>query len=137
YLDMIGRCLREDSVFGVALIVAGREAGGPARTTEIGTSARVVDFEQLEGGLLGITARGERRFRIASVERLRDGLHVAQVDWLPVETTMRVPAELQILAELMKQAYEQIVAQMEAAARDTPGAVAVAQAYAGAAPRFD
>lgn len=108
YLDMIGRCLREDSGFGVALIVSGREVGGPARTTEIGTSARIVDFEALEGGLLGITGRGERRFRILSVHAQSDGLNLAQVEWLAAEPQIAVPASLEILAELMKQAYAQV-----------------------------
>ena len=43
----------------VALIVEGTEAGGLARTAQFGTSARIVDFEKLQDGLLGITAVGE------------------------------------------------------------------------------
>ena len=64
YVDMIGRCMREDTGFGVALIIEGVEAGGPARTANVGTLARIVDFEQLKDGLLGITAHGGERFRI-------------------------------------------------------------------------
>jgi Lon protease-like protein len=45
YLDMVSRCMREDAGFGVALIVAGREAGGAAQTVAIGTLARIVDFD--------------------------------------------------------------------------------------------
>ena len=82
YLDMVSRCMREDTGFGVALIVAGREAGGSAQTVEIGTLARIVDFEQLDDGLLGITARGERRFRIVHVHQESDGLNVCHVEWL-------------------------------------------------------
>ena len=31
YVDMVGRCMREDTGFGVALIVEGSEAGGAAQ----------------------------------------------------------------------------------------------------------
>ena len=49
YVDMIGRCMRTEQPFAVALIVEGREVG-PARTASIGTSARIVDFERLRDG---------------------------------------------------------------------------------------
>src|SRR5690606_16954893 len=84
YVDMVGRCMRENSPFGVALIVEGREVG-PAKTVTIGTTARIVDFDRLSNGLLGIVARGERRFRIESVEVQPDGLNVAEVTMLAPE----------------------------------------------------
>jgi uncharacterized protein len=108
YLDMVSRCMREDSGFGVALIVAGREAGGPAQTVEIGTLARIVDFEQLEDGLLGITARGERRFRIVHGHQESDGLHVCQVEWQEDEPRVEMPPQHAVLAELLRRALEQI-----------------------------
>ena len=81
YLDMISRCLRENGDFGVALITEGRETGS-ARTTQIGTSAHIVDFERLDDGLLGITAHGERKFRIVKVTTQSDGLNIADVNFL-------------------------------------------------------
>jgi Lon protease-like protein len=108
YLDMVSRCMREDSGFGVALIVAGSEAGGSAQTVQIGTLARIVDFEQLEDGLLGITARGERRFRIMHVHQESDGLNVCQVEWLADEVRAEVPSQHAVLAELLRRAIEQI-----------------------------
>jgi uncharacterized protein len=108
YVDMIGRCMRENTGFGVALITEGREAGGPARTTEVGTLARIVDFERLEDGLLGITARGERRFRIVAVSRQSDGLNIAEVEWLDAEPAVPVPHDREILAELTRHAFERV-----------------------------
>jgi uncharacterized protein len=108
YLDMVSRCMREDTGFGVALIVAGSEAGGAAQTVEIGTLARIVDFEQLEDGLLGITARGERRFRIVHVHQESDGLNVCHVEWREDEMRAEVPPQHAVLAELLRRAIEQI-----------------------------
>lgn len=108
YLDMISRCMRESSSFGVALITEGREAGGVARTTTMGTTARIVDFERLDDGLLGITARGEQRFTILEVKTQSDGLNVADVEFIPDEPVMEIPEDLAILAELLKQAFMQL-----------------------------
>lgn len=108
YLDMISHCMRESSNFGVALITEGREAGGSARTTGFGTTARIVDFERLDDGLLGITARGEKKFTIVDVKTQSDGLNIADVNLLPEEPTMEIPEDLAILAELLKQALAQV-----------------------------
>ena len=108
YLDMVSRCMREDTGFGVALIVAGSEAGGAAHTVEIGTLARIVDFEQLDDGLLGITARGGRRFRIVHVHQESDGLNVCHVEWREDEMRAEVPPQHAVLAELLRRAIEQI-----------------------------
>jgi uncharacterized protein len=108
YVDMIGRCMREDAGFGVALIVEGVEAGGPARTANVGTLARIVDFEQLKGGLLGITAHGGQRFRIDLVRTQSDGLNLADVEWLREEPENAVSEEYSILAELARQAFSQL-----------------------------
>lgn len=108
YVDMIGRCMRESSSFGVALIREGVEAGGEARTVEIGTTARIVDFEKLQDGLLGITALGERSFRIHSTAQQADGLNVADVEWLPAESSVQVPQEAEYLVRLLQHALPQL-----------------------------
>jgi uncharacterized protein len=108
YLDMIGRCMREGTTFGIALIVEGVEAGGEAQTVSMGTSARIVDFEKLQDGLLGITALGERSFSIRSVEREHDGLNVATVEWLAAEPEVPVPVECDYLVRLLQHALPQL-----------------------------
>lgn len=108
YVDMIGRCMRENSSFGVAMIVEGTEAGGRARTVDTGTSARIVDFEKLQDGLLGITALGERRFDIVSLEQQPDSLNVAQVNWLESEPTQTVPENCGHLVMLLQHAMPQL-----------------------------
>jgi uncharacterized protein len=108
YLDMVGRCMRELQPFGVALLVEGTEAGGPAMTAETGTTARIIDFEQLKDGLLGITAVGERSFRIVARERQADGLNLAEVVWLPPSELLPVPDESAHLVKLLRYALPQL-----------------------------
>jgi len=93
YIDLVRRCLRDGSGFGVVMIREGVEAGGPALTFDVGTYARIVDFSQQPDGLLGIRAAGERRFRILARRRERDGLNVADVEWLPEESSSPLPEE--------------------------------------------
>ena len=54
YLDMVRHCLKESRPFGVVLILEGAEAGEVASVAATGTSARLVDFDTLPDGLLGI-----------------------------------------------------------------------------------
>lgn len=92
YLDMVRRCLRETRGFGVVLIREGGEVG-PAEFESVGTLARIVDFNTLPGGLLGLTTVGERRLRVRENRRLRDGLNVGAVEWLESERTYSLPPE--------------------------------------------
>jgi Lon protease-like protein len=107
YLDMVSRCLKEDSPFGVVLIRSGSDTwrpGGPGPDLfEIGTQARIVDFNQLGNGRLGITARGERKFRIRSVSEQSDHLLIGKVSFLPDEPVLGIGQEHQELVELLEQ----------------------------------
>jgi len=100
YLDMIGRCMKDDSPFGVVLIREGGEVG-PAATHEVGTLARIVDWYQGSDGLLGVTARGEQRFRVLSSHRERDGLNVGEVEILPQESEVPLPEEYRPMATIL------------------------------------
>jgi Lon protease-like protein len=98
YIDLVRRCTRDGSGFGVVLLREGAEAGTPAVTFDVGTYARIVDFSQHPDGLLGIRATGERRFRILERRRARDGLNLADVEWLADERPEPLPAEFAELA---------------------------------------
>ena len=101
YLDMIGRCMRNGSCFGVILITAGAEVGAVGGLARIGTSARIVDFERRPEGLLGVLCRGEQRFALRTRSTQADGLHVGGVEWLPVDA-QPLPAEHARLAEVLR-----------------------------------
>ncbi|MCY4212165.1 MAG: LON peptidase substrate-binding domain-containing protein [Gammaproteobacteria bacterium] len=96
YLDMISERMREDSPFGIVLIRSGvearvgddapDEAGASApEIFEVGTYARVVDFNALDGGLLGIVVEGGAKFRIHKTWEQYDRLLRGLVETLPAE----------------------------------------------------
>lgn len=103
YLDMVRRCLKEAGTFGVVLILEGAEAGAAVRTADTGTSARLVDFDTLPDGLLGVVGVGERRFRVQRRWQQDDGLNLADIEYLPEEPPQPLPAELAHLAELLRE----------------------------------
>ncbi|MBT8077472.1 MAG: LON peptidase substrate-binding domain-containing protein [Gammaproteobacteria bacterium] len=100
YIDMIGRCVRDNSEFGVLLIRNGSEAG-PASTYDVGTLARIVDWYQGSDGLLGITAVGGRRFRLISSFRQPDGLNIGDIELLTSEESLALPEEYRPLAHIL------------------------------------
>lgn len=84
YLDMVSACLRADSGFGVVTIHEGTEAGSqPVTIHPVGTLARIVDFDQLDDGLLGITCLGVQRLRVVGHRVQPDQLLLGQARWLP------------------------------------------------------
>jgi hypothetical protein len=104
YVDMVRRCLRADQTFGVVLIDGGSDTDREVRTAGIGTSARIVDFQPLEDGLLGLLCRGEQRFRIGARSRREDGLNCASVEWIEDAKGVPVAAQFQRLVPLLRQA---------------------------------
>jgi len=100
YLAMVSDCVQNDSSFGVLLIRKGNESG-LATTHEVGTLARITDWYQGHDGLLGITAIGERRFRVISSFRETDGLNVGNVEILPDEPAMPLPDEYRAMSGIL------------------------------------
>lgn len=101
YLDMISRCMKQGSGFGVVCIVEGAEVGEAASSfAAIGCEALVRDFQQRTNGLLGIRVEGGRRFRVERAQVLPDQLTVAEVQWLEEQPNSPLQAEHADLAAL-------------------------------------
>lgn len=107
YLDMVRDCTRTDRGFGVCLLVDGSEVADPrapvatVSCTAFGTEARIVDFASASDGVLEITVRGERRFRVERT-RLRDnGQMLADVGWLAEPPYEPLRAEHGLLSTLL------------------------------------
>lgn len=84
YVDMISACLRTDAGFGVVAIHQGNDTGSqPVSIHPVGTLARIVDFDSVDDGLLGITCLGVQRLRVVGHRVQPDQLLLGQVRWLP------------------------------------------------------
>lgn len=91
YLDMLTRCLKEDRGFAVVLLKEGGETGRRAAFYEVGTYVRIIDFQQLENGLLGITVEGDAKVAVVRSWQQEDGLYLGDVECLSGESGSDVP----------------------------------------------
>ncbi|HQZ03970.1 MAG TPA: LON peptidase substrate-binding domain-containing protein [Thauera sp.] len=102
YMDMVTRCLREGTAFGVCLIAAGEEVGETAVPHAVGTEARIEQWDMEQVGLLTLLTRGGRRFSVIDHEVERDGLLVAEVRWLEEPAPQPVPQAQSDLLPLLR-----------------------------------
>lgn len=83
YLDLVRDCMKSNAPFGVVWIRRGSEVAQRGRAApelgDYGTCARIVDWDQLPNGLLGITIEGGERFELFETRVRANGLIVGQV----------------------------------------------------------
>lgn len=102
YMEMATACLREGIPFGVCLIREGREVGTPAVPHAVGCLARIMQWDMQQLGVLSITVRGERRFRVLERRVQRDGLIRSEIEPLADEDDALVPEALAMCARVLK-----------------------------------
>ena len=113
YLDLVSRCLKQsetgsDDGFGVVWLRQGSEVyrlqnEEDNRLAQVGTYARIVDWEALRNGLLGITIEGSRKFRLVSSHQRQDHLNMAEVEWIEEEPYIALPEHSSELKDLLAQ----------------------------------
>ncbi|NLS13118.1 ATP-dependent protease [Vibrio sp. SM6] len=113
YRRLVRDCCERDTSFGMCLVDKDTKTG-ETQLSHFGTMCRIIDFELLDDGLLGITVVGEQRFQINHIEVESDGLRVADVEllqnWAPTpfspqdkslsQHLKRVYGEFPVIAEL-------------------------------------
>jgi Lon protease-like protein len=107
YMEMAKACLKAQSPFGVCLIREGAEVGAPATPNDVGTLAKIVTWDMPQLGVLQVTARGERRFRILERRVQADGLALGRIEFLPDEADSALPQNLSPCAKLLERVIEQ------------------------------
>lgn len=115
YLDLVSRCLRDGSGFGVVCLREGgevRSAGDAVRFEDAGTQARIDEVDATQPGILQVRCRAQRRFALAgSARQQADGLWTATVRWLADEPEAAVPAAMRATAQALGNAIEALGAQ--------------------------
>ncbi len=102
YIDMLTRCLKEDRGFVVVLLREGLETGAMAAFYDIGTYVRIIDFQQLDNGLLGITVEGQSKVSVIKAWKAPDGLNVGDVECLVDEAELGIPDEYSELPVVLR-----------------------------------
>jgi Lon protease-like protein len=102
YMDMAKGCLRDDVPFGVCLIRSGNEVGTPATPEPVGCTAKIVEWDMQQLGVLSVTALGGQRFRILDSRVTETGLTRAGVEMLPEDADSKVAGGLDACASVLK-----------------------------------
>lgn len=116
YLDMIGRCWREGTPFGVVSLTQGHEVRRPDATERfhpVGTLARITDWRAPQPGLMEIRCEGTQRFRLQDSRQLKHGLWVGQAELLADDPAVPVPDDLQPVAQGLEQVLDKLRQQWE------------------------
>lgn len=108
YVEMTRACLRDQSVFGVALIRAGYEVGKPAIPCEVGCTARIVEWSDPVPGQFLLEARGETVFRIRERWTTEAGLIVARVELAEPADPTPLPPRHAALGGLLRRLMREI-----------------------------
>lgn len=94
YLDLVSRCLRAGSGFGVVCLRQGHEVGrsaGRVQFESVGVHARIDEVDGDQAGILRVRCVGQQRFRLdGAPSQQPDGLW--ETDTLPLQADVhRVP----------------------------------------------
>ncbi len=129
YLDMIGRCHKAGTPFGVVALTRGSEVQrapsavptGDAFADEgfhdTGTLATIIELVRPQPGLIQIRCVGTQRFGLTRREKLRHGLWVGDVRLWPDDLPTTVPDDLLPIARALESVIERLQAQNDPALR--------------------
>ena len=119
YLDMIKKCFREGTPFGVISIIKNNSFGSDSNDlepvnqsfSEIGTLAVIEDFDPVQPTVYMTRSVGTQRFKLLSAAQEPDGLWVGQVELLENDPPSPIPSEHQKVANLLHEMIEMIQSQ--------------------------
>jgi Lon protease-like protein len=110
YLDLVRECTTADLPFGVCLITEGSEVGEAAAHEPIGCTARIVDFDLEESGLLNLRALGGQRFRVLERTVRQDGLIRADIEMIDPDEAVAIPDDFEGCVSLVRRLVDDLVA---------------------------
>lgn len=82
YVRMIKDACKNDTGFGICMLNAKGNKDTNEHIYSIGTFAKVIDFDILDNGFLGVTVEGYRCFDIKVIATDSDGLRSGNCEWL-------------------------------------------------------
>ncbi|KWT90231.1 hypothetical protein APY03_3325 [Variovorax sp. WDL1] len=106
YLDMIGKCHKAGTPFGVVSLTQGaevRRAGAEAeRFAGVGTLAEIREFDVPQVGLMQIACVGTQRFRVRTSALQTHGLWTAEVETVADDVALAVPDDLRAVSDALR-----------------------------------
>ncbi|MDP3188829.1 LON peptidase substrate-binding domain-containing protein [Limnobacter sp.] len=108
YLDLMKKCLRDNTPFGVVSLLDGTEVRRPeekVQLAKIGTLVNIEKHEFVTPTLIDISTVGTQRFKLLSATQEKNGLWMGEIQTLPADPVVEIPDHLKgaanALAELI------------------------------------
>ena len=107
YLDMVSACMRSKREFGIVL---SRKVPQPGmlETYATGTLATIIDWNQGNDGLLGITVLGTNKFELLSMIKQEDGLNIGEIKIIEREEDFKAPPNFDNMISLLEAILDDI-----------------------------
>ena len=107
YLDMVSHCMRSNIEFGIVL---SRKVPQPGmlETYATGTLATIIDWNQGDDGLLGITTLGTNKFELLSMTKQEDGLNIGEIRIVEKEADFKAPPNFDNMINLLEAILEDV-----------------------------
>jgi uncharacterized protein len=106
YIEMTKACMMNSRPFGVCLIVQGEEvasqSGAPPEIANVGTLARITDWDVPQVGILHLATVGETRFQVRKQSTQPNGLVVGEVTPIEPELAQPLGEAFKPLAQLLE-----------------------------------
>lgn len=109
YINLVKHSLKNSADFGIVpMIPSEDDPEGSSKIYPMGTRVSIVDFDQTQDGLLGITVKGHDVFEIQDNWVEDDGLNMAKVSPHPIPEDKPVDAHFLPVIKLLKQFFPDI-----------------------------
>ncbi len=105
YLDMVRDCIKNDSNFCIALVRSESKSSYINDVYSVASSVKIVDWNQLEDGILGITVEGKNLVKIESCELNSKNLLTGNVENIEQEKEYLIPEKYLLLSKFYKKIY--------------------------------
>ena len=114
YLDLMKKCLRDNTSFGVVSLIDGNEVRRPdeqIQLAKIGTLVKIEHHEFVTPTLIEVSTIGTQRFKMDTARQEKNGLWMAEIQPMPADSVVEIPNYLQgsanALAKLINTIDEQ------------------------------
>ncbi len=105
YLDMLTQCEKTGNGFGICLISEGSEVGLAPKIYPVGTLVTISFWENRSDGLLGISVKGEQKFKVIHQQVRDNELTVADVELMDAEPVQPLPEQYQAMVTVLKNVF--------------------------------
>ena len=93
YLDLMKKCLRDNTPFGVVSLLDGNEVRRPdekIQLAKIGTLVNIEKHEFVTPTLIEISTVGSQRFKLLNATQEKNGLWMGEIQTLPADPVVEL-----------------------------------------------